>query len=82
MGIVKQRSGGGERSTAPIAVAGLALVQALTVPFSLFYQPSGPADSGRSRPLQGARLPDDDKAHDESRLRLLFGLRIKSFSLR
>ena len=69
MGIVKQRSGGGERST--IAVAGLALVQALTVPFSLFYQPSGPGDSGRSHPLQGAWLPDDDKAHDESRLRLL-----------
>ena len=28
MGIVKQRSGGGDRSTASIAVAGLALVQA------------------------------------------------------
>ena len=53
MGIVKQRSGGGEHSTASIAVAGLALVQTFTVPFSLFYRPSGPADSGRSRPLQG-----------------------------
>src|SRR5206468_11749985 len=33
-------------------------------------------------PSAGRWLPDDDKAHDESRLRLLFGLRIKSFSLR